>query len=70
MADFVTTHRLTHQASLKMIAAAVAKAEALGCKVNLAMVEQHLPTGCAPEENASVHMALSPTYRGGRFALR
>jgi len=32
MADFVTTHRLTHKASLKMIEAGVAKAEALGCK--------------------------------------
>ena len=30
MADFVTTHRLTHKASLKMLAAGVAKAEALG----------------------------------------
>ena len=37
MADFVTTHRLTHQASLKMIAAGVAKADALGCKVSLAV---------------------------------
>ena len=40
MADFVTTHRLTHQASLKMIAAGVAKADALGCKVSLAVVDQ------------------------------
>jgi uncharacterized protein GlcG (DUF336 family) len=40
MTDFVTTHRLTHKASLKMIAAGVAKAEALGCKVSLAVVDQ------------------------------
>src|SRR5262252_10186016 len=40
MADFVTTHRLTHKASLKMIAAGVAKAEALGCKVSLAVADQ------------------------------
>jgi len=40
MADFVTTHRLTHKASLKMIEAGVAKAEALGCKVSLAVVDQ------------------------------
>ena len=40
MADFVNTHRLTHQASLKMIAAGVAKADALGCKVSLAVVDQ------------------------------
>ena len=40
MADFVTTHRLTHKASLKMIEAGVAKAEALGCKVSLAVAGQ------------------------------
>ena len=40
MADFVTTHRLTHEASLKMIEAGVAKAEALGCNVSLAVVDQ------------------------------
>ena len=40
MADFVTTHRLTHKASLKMMEAGVAKAEALGCKVSLAVVDQ------------------------------
>jgi uncharacterized protein GlcG (DUF336 family) len=41
MADFVTTHRLTHKASLKMIEAGVAKAEVLGCKVSLAVVDYH-----------------------------
>ena len=40
MADFVTTHRLTHKASLKMIEGGIAKAEALGCKVSLAVVDQ------------------------------
>src|SRR5262249_45805688 len=40
MADFVTTHRLTHKASLKMIEAGIAKAEALGCKVSLAVADQ------------------------------
>jgi glc operon protein GlcG len=40
MTDFVSTRRLTHKASLKMIAAGVAKAEALGCKVSLAVVDQ------------------------------
>jgi len=40
MADFVTTHRLTHKASLKMIDAGVAKAESLGCKVSLAVADQ------------------------------
>ena len=40
MTNFVTTHRLTHKASLKMIEAGVAKAEALGCKVSLAVAGQ------------------------------
>ena len=40
MADFASTHRLTHAASLKMLAAGVAKANELGCKVSLAVVDQ------------------------------
>src|SRR5215470_12777311 len=40
MADFVITHRLTHKASLKMIEAGIAKTEALGCKVSLAVADQ------------------------------
>jgi len=40
MADFVATHRLTHAASLKMLAAGVAKADEIGCKVSLAVVDQ------------------------------
>src|ERR1700739_1919715 len=40
MADIVPSHRLTHEASLKMLAAVVAKADALGCKVSLAVVDQ------------------------------
>ena len=40
MADAVATHRLTHAASLKMLAAGVAKAEEIGCKVSLAVVDQ------------------------------
>jgi len=39
MADFVATHRLTHEASLKMLAAGVAKANALGVKISLAVVD-------------------------------
>lgn len=39
MPDFVATHRLTHQASLKMLTAGVARADALGCKVSLAVVD-------------------------------
>ena len=40
MSDIVPTHRLTHKASLKMLEAGVAKSEALGCKVSLAVVDQ------------------------------
>src|SRR5215831_14601954 len=40
MADIVPTHRLTHDASLKMLAAGVAKANELDCKVSLAVVDQ------------------------------
>ena len=40
MADFVASHRLTEEASLKMLAAGVAKANELGCKVSLAVVDQ------------------------------
>src|ERR1700751_1856892 len=40
MPDIVATHRLTHEASLKMLQAGVAKAEELGCEVSLAVVDQ------------------------------
>ncbi len=40
MADFIPTHRLTEAASLKMIAAGVAMANELGCKVSIAVVDQ------------------------------
>jgi len=39
MPDFVSTQRLTEEASLKMLAAGVAKANELGCKVSLAVVD-------------------------------
>src|SRR6201997_1105050 len=39
MPDFVATHRLTEEASLKMLQAGIAKADALGCKVSLAVVD-------------------------------
>jgi len=40
MPDVVPTRRLTHEASLKMLQAGVAKADELGCKVSLAVVDQ------------------------------
>jgi uncharacterized protein GlcG (DUF336 family) len=40
MAHVVRTHRLTHEGSLAMLRAGVDKANALGCKVSLAVVDQ------------------------------
>jgi glc operon protein GlcG len=37
--DFLPTHRLTEAASLKMLAAGVAKANELDCKISLAVVD-------------------------------
>lgn len=39
MSDFVPTHRITHEASLKMLQAGVAKANELGVKISLAIVD-------------------------------
>jgi len=39
MADFVATHRLTHEASMKMLQAGVAKADEIGVKISLAVVD-------------------------------
>jgi glc operon protein GlcG len=38
--DYLPTYRLTHEAAMKMIAAGVAKADEIGCKVSLAVVDQ------------------------------
>lgn len=40
MADFVATHRLTHEAALKMIAAGIAKAIEIDRPVSFAVVDQ------------------------------
>jgi glc operon protein GlcG len=40
MPQFAVTHRITEEASLRMLAAGVAKANELGCKVSLAVVDQ------------------------------
>ena len=39
MPDFVATHHITHEASMKMLAAGVAKANEIGCKISLAVVD-------------------------------
>ena len=40
MPDIIATHKLTHEASMKMLAAGVAEAERLQCKISLAVVDQ------------------------------
>jgi uncharacterized protein GlcG (DUF336 family) len=40
MADFRPTFKLTHEACLKMLQAGVARADELGCKVSVAVVDQ------------------------------
>ena len=44
MPDIVPTHRLTEQASLKMLAAGVRKADELDCKVSLGVAVQKSAT--------------------------
>lgn len=39
MGDFVQTYRLTHEASLRILSAAIAKAVEIDCKVSLAVVD-------------------------------
>ena len=39
MEDFVPTHRISHEACRKMLDAGVRKADELGCKVSLAVVD-------------------------------
>ena len=40
MPDFLPTYRLTHEATMKMLAAGVAKADELGVKIALAVCDQ------------------------------
>ena len=40
MTDIVSTHRLTHEATMKMLAAGVAKAEEIGVRIALAVSDQ------------------------------
>ena len=63
MADFVTTHRLTHKASLKMIQAGVAKAEMLGCKVSLAVVDQSCRLIAFVMMDGARHFSIITTQR-------
>src|SRR5260370_40387456 len=63
MPDFVASHRLTEAASLKMLAAGVAKANELGCKVSLAVVDQSCRLIAFLMMDAARHFSLITTQR-------
>ena len=63
MADFVASHRLTEEASLKMLAAGVAKANELGCKVSLAVVDQSCRLVAFLMMDGARHFSIITTQR-------
>ena len=63
MADFIPTHRLTEEASLKMIIAGVAKANQLGCKVSLAVVDQSCRLIAFLTMDGAKHFSIITTQR-------
>jgi glc operon protein GlcG len=63
MADFVPTHRLTEEASLKMLHAGVAKANELGCKVSLAVVDQSCRLIAFLMMDGAKHFSIITTQR-------
>jgi glc operon protein GlcG len=63
MADFVATHRLTEEASLKMLAAGVAKANELGCKVSLAIADQSCRLVAFLTMDGARHFSILTTQR-------
>jgi glc operon protein GlcG len=63
MADFVASHRLTEEASLKMLSAGVAKANELGCKVSLAVVDQSCRLVAFLMMDGARHFSIITTQR-------
>ena len=63
MADLVATHRLTEEASLKMIQAGIAKANELGCKVSLAVVDQSCRLIAFVMMDGAKHFSIITTKR-------
>src|SRR5437763_16617791 len=63
MADFVPSHRLTEAASLKMLAAGVAKATELGCRVSLAVVDQSCRLVAFLMMDGARHFSIITTQR-------
>jgi glc operon protein GlcG len=63
MPAIVPTHRLTHEASLKMLQAGVAKADELGCKVALAVVDASCRMIAFLLMDGAKHFAIITTQR-------
>jgi uncharacterized protein GlcG (DUF336 family) len=63
MPDLVATHRLTEEASLKMIRAGIAKANELGCKVSLAVVDQSCRLIAFVMMDGAKHFSIITTKR-------
>ncbi len=63
MPNFVPTHRLTEAASLRMLAAGVAKANELGCKVSLAVADQSCRLVAFLMMDGARHFSIITTQR-------
>jgi uncharacterized protein GlcG (DUF336 family) len=63
MADIVATHRLTHEASLRMITAGIAKANEIGCKVSLAVADQSCRLIAFVMMDGARHFSIITTQR-------
>lgn len=63
MPAIVPAHRLTHEASLKMLQAGVAKADELGCKVALAVVDASCRMIAFLLMDGAKHFAIITTQR-------
>jgi glc operon protein GlcG len=63
MPNFIATHRLTEEASIKMLQAGVAKANELGCKVSLAVVDQSCRMVAFLMMDGARHFSIITTQR-------
>jgi uncharacterized protein GlcG (DUF336 family) len=63
MPDIVPTYKLTEQASLKMLQAGIAKADELGCKVAIAVVDQSCRMIAFVLMEGAKHFAIITTQR-------
>src|SRR5947207_10582991 len=63
MSIFVPSHRLTEEASMKMLSAGIAKANELGCKVSLAVVDQSCRLIAFVMMDGAKHFSIITTKR-------